>query len=210
MYARDVLSRPVVTVRPESTLSEAISLLTEHGFAALPVVDDTGHVVGMLSESDALAAGPGQRSGPVETLMTVPAEVAHPDSDVSAVAAHMLTSRLRSLPVVEAGILVGIVARRDLLRALARDDTDLEAKVRALLDIYAGSRRQWSIDVTDGHAVIRGAFADATEQHTIAALAMTVDGIGHVDIGAEGSAPTRHTAAPLAERLRRLADETIG
>ncbi|WP_280370017.1 CBS domain-containing protein [Nocardia wallacei] len=49
MYARDVLSRPVVTVRSETLLSEAISLLAEHGFAALPVVDDTYHVVGMLS-----------------------------------------------------------------------------------------------------------------------------------------------------------------
>ncbi|MBF6176606.1 CBS domain-containing protein [Nocardia blacklockiae] len=210
MYARDVMSRPVVTVGTKSTLSEAISLLSELGFAALPVVDDLGRVVGVLSESDVLAAGAGRRGGPVEDVMTVPAEVVHPGSDVSAIAARMLTSRLRSMPVVEAGILVGIVARRDLLRALIRDDTALEAKVRALLDIYAGSRRQWSVDVTDGHAVVRGGFADSEEQHTIAALALTVEGIEHVDIDAEGATPTRYQAGSLAERLRQAADDTVG
>ncbi|MFE9325003.1 HPP family protein [Nocardia sp. NPDC052278] len=46
MYARDILSRPVVTVRPEAPLNEAIERLTEHGFAALPVVDDNDRMGG--------------------------------------------------------------------------------------------------------------------------------------------------------------------
>ncbi|RDI60503.1 CBS domain-containing protein [Nocardia pseudobrasiliensis] len=140
MYARDILTRPVVTVRPETPLPEAIVLLTEHGFAALPVIDDAEHVLGMLSESDALGAGSALHTATVEAVMAVPAQVVHPGTAVATIATRMLDHHLRSLPVVEAGVLVGIVARRDLLRALAHADTDIEAKIRALLDIYAGSR----------------------------------------------------------------------
>lgn len=129
MYARDVLSRPVVTVRPETPLPHAIKLLTEHGFAALPVIDEHDQVIGMLSESDVLAAQTDQYRATVQTAMTVPAEVVQPVTEVGAIAQRMLTGHLRSMPVVEAGVLVGIIARRDLLRALIRDGTGGPATV---------------------------------------------------------------------------------
>ncbi|WP_040786444.1 CBS domain-containing protein [Nocardia pneumoniae] len=182
MYARDVLSRPVVTVRPETPLREATALLTAHGFAALPVVDEQGRVVGMLSESDALGVGPSLANATVETVMSVPVEVITPGTDTSTIASRLLAGHLRSMPVVEAGLLVGIVSRRDLLRALISDDATLEAKIRVLLDEYAGSRRQWSIEVADGAVTIRGIFADPSEQQVIAALANTVDGVHHVEV----------------------------
>lgn len=182
MYARDVLSRPVVTVRPETPLREATALLTAHGFAALPVVDEQGRVIGMLSESDALGVGPSLASATVEAVMSVPVEVITPGTDTSTIASRLLAGHLRSMPVVEAGLLVGIVSRRDLLRALISDDATLEAKIRVLLDEYAGSRRQWSIDVAEGAVTIRGIFADPSEQHVIAALADTVDGVHDVEV----------------------------
>ncbi|WP_280497325.1 CBS domain-containing protein [Nocardia asiatica] len=182
MYARDVLSRPVVTVRPETPLREATALLTAHGFAALPVVDEQGRVIGMLSESDALGVGPSMASATVEAVMSVPVEVITPATDTSTIASRLLAGHLRSMPVVEAGLLVGIVSRRDLLRALISDDATLEAKIRVLLDEYAGSRRQWSIDVAEGAVTIRGIFADPSEQHVIAALAGTVDGVHDVEV----------------------------
>jgi CBS domain-containing protein len=188
MYARDILTRPVVSVRPETPLHEAIALLTDHGFAALPVVDTQNRVVGILSESDALAAASALETAIVEAVMTVPVEVITPHTAVSAIASHMLTGKLRSIPVTEAGLLVGIVARRDLLRALIRDETTIEAKIRSLLDDYAGSRRQWSIEVASGRATIRGEFADPTEERIVAALAQTVDGVDHVDVAAETTA----------------------
>ncbi|MDR7166410.1 hypothetical protein J2W56_000128 [Nocardia kruczakiae] len=92
-----------------------------------------------------------------------------------------------------------------------RDDAAVEAKVRALLDDYAGSRRQWTIRGDGGHAVISGGFADAAEERTVTALALTVDEITHAETvpgpvaGAAGAA-----AAPLSEWLHRKADETIG
>ncbi|WP_220139838.1 hypothetical protein [Nocardia huaxiensis] len=74
------------------------------------------------------------------------------------------------------------MARSDLLRALIRDDTTVEARIRALLDDYAGSRRQWSIEAVDGRVTIRGLFADDTEEQVVAALAHTVVGAGHVEL----------------------------
>ncbi|MCP9618764.1 CBS domain-containing protein [Nocardia otitidiscaviarum] len=182
MYARDILTRPVVTVGPQVTVRAAVALLTGHGFAALPVVDDEGRVVGMFSESDALGVTSHLDTAVVEAVMAVPAEVVTPGTDISAIASRMLSGQLRSMPVVEHGLLVGIVARSDLLRALIRDETTVEARVRALLDDYAGSRRAWSIEVTDGQVVIRGLFADASEQSVVAALARTVAGVDRVEL----------------------------
>ncbi|WP_040793471.1 CBS domain-containing protein [Nocardia paucivorans] len=188
MRARDVLSRPVVTARPETLLRDAIALLTGHGFAALPVVDDRGAVVGMLAESDAMTAAAGPETTTVEAVMTTPVETVAPTTDTATIADRMLAAGVRSMPVVEAGLLVGIVSRRDLLRALLDDDDTLEAKIRALLDDYAGSRRQWTIDVTDGDVTIRGICADPSEQRLLVALARTVEGVGHVEVIDDGTA----------------------
>ncbi|WP_233532711.1 CBS domain-containing protein [Antrihabitans sp. YC2-6] len=176
------MTRSVVTVRPETPLWEAVSLLVDHEFAALPVVDEAGHVIGMLSESNALIAGPGQQTTLVEPAMTTPAEVVGPGSDISAVAVRMINRRLRSMPVVEQGLLIGIVARRDLLRVLINDDATIAAKIRSLLDDFAGSRRQWSITVTEGKVVVDGGFSSKDEQRVVGALARTVEGVRHVDV----------------------------
>ncbi|MFC9995235.1 CBS domain-containing protein [Nocardia sp. NPDC127526] len=188
MYARDILTRPVVVAHPGTPVREAISLLTEHGFAALPVVDDDGRVTGVFSESDALKVASHLDTAIVGAVMTKPVEVIHPGTDTATIAARMLGSGLRSLPVVEAGLLVGIVARRDVLRALIHDDAIIEARIRALLDDYAGSRRQWSLEVAEGAVTVRGAFADDTEQKVVAALARTVEGVRRVELAGEAVA----------------------
>src|ERR1044072_6383500 len=123
MRARDVMSRPVVSVDTETTVREAITILTERGFAAVPVIDDVGHVVGIFSESDALRADTTAtgREEPVTTAMVTPVEVVAPTADVGTIAERMLARRLRCVPVVAEGILIGVVSRRDLLRLLWRD-----------------------------------------------------------------------------------------
>jgi CBS domain-containing protein len=186
MKARDVMSRPVLSIDRDTSVREAITLLTGHGFAAVPVVDDLGRVIGIFSETDAvraavLPAGAAHRvdhrDDPVSATMTTPVEVVSPGTDITTVAERMLAQRLHCVPVVEEGLLIGVVARRDLLRTLVRDDDVIAANVRALLDDYAGSRRQWNVGVMDGAVVIAGEFADEAERSVITALARTVAGV---------------------------------
>ena len=176
------MTRPVVTTTAETSLRDATASIVESGFAALPVVDENGRVVGILSESDALNAGPGEQATTVAAAMTTPVETVSPRSDISTIAVRMLNGRLRSIPVVEAGLLVGIVARRDVLRALIDDDATIASNIRALLDDFAGSRRAWAIDVAEGRVTIRGGFADDAEQRVVATLARSVNGVRHVDL----------------------------
>jgi len=182
MRARDVMTRPVVSVDIQSTVREATTILTEHGFSAVPVVDEIGHVIGIFSESDALRADGTARGhdAPVTAAMAAPVEVVAPQTEVAMIAERMLARRLRSMPVVEEALLVGIVSRRDLLRVLIRDDDVINANLRKLLDDYAGSRRHWSVEVTGGDVIISGDFADEAEQAVVAALARTVAGVSAV------------------------------
>ena len=181
MRARDVMSRPVVSVDTGATVLDAVTALTEHGFAAVPVVDDGDQVVGIFSESDGLRAGH-QRATPVTEVMNHLVEVTTPDADVAVIAERMLSRHLRSMPVVEEGLLVGMVARRDLLRTMVRTDDVIVANVRGLLDRYAGSRRHWDVAVIDGHVTVSGEFADVAERSLVGALARTVGGVVDVTL----------------------------
>ncbi|TDV42552.1 CBS domain-containing protein [Actinophytocola oryzae] len=183
MRARDVMSRPVISVDTRGTVRDAVTALTEHGFATVPVVDEDGRVIGIFSESDGLRADPHGRT-PVTSAMTTPVEVVAPDTDVASIAERMLAGHLRALPVVEEGLLIGMVARRDLLRVLVREDDVITGGVRGLLDQYAGTRRQWSVEVHEGAVTISGDFADDAEKSLVAALARTVAGVTTVGLTA--------------------------
>ncbi|OLR94442.1 CBS domain-containing protein [Actinokineospora bangkokensis] len=204
MRVRDVMTRPVVTVRPDTPLREAVTLVTEHGYAGLPVVDEDGRVIGVVGESELLrcvvdpddvadplvgdvVGGQVRVGSPVDRevvgdVMVRPVEVVGPDVEAAVVAGTMLTSGTRCLPVVERGLLVGVVARRDLLRTLVRPDDVIAAKVRALLDDYAGSRRAWSLVVDHGQVGVTGDFADDAERRLVVALCRTVAGVGAVHL----------------------------
>jgi CBS domain-containing protein len=183
MRARDIMSRPVTSVDTDTTVREAITALTENGFATVPVVDDAGRVVGIFSESDGLRADP-RGTDLVTAAMASPVEVIGPGTEVAAVAERLLAGHLRAMPVVEEGLLIGIVSRRDLLRTMVRDDDVITGKVRCLLDDYAGSRRHWRVEVSAGAVTIRGDFADEAERSVVAALARTVAGVSGVELTA--------------------------
>jgi CBS domain-containing protein len=114
------MTRPVVRVGPETTVREAIALLTEHSVAALPMVDADNQVIGIFTEADALRSGiTSGRLGTgtkVRSVMTTPVQVGSLQTDVAEIARRVLGDRLRSVPVVDDGVLVEIVSRRDMLR----------------------------------------------------------------------------------------------
>ncbi|WP_344420721.1 CBS domain-containing protein [Amycolatopsis minnesotensis] len=180
------MTRPVARVGPGTTVREAVTLLTEHGVAALPVVDGDCHVVGIFTESDALRVGSAERglepALPVSAIMTKPVEVVSLDTDAREIASRMLGDRLRSVPVVDDGVLVGIVSRRDILRSLVRGDDSISARVLALFTDYSGHRNRWSVEVAGGVVTVWGDFTDEAEQQVVRALAGTVGGVVAVDV----------------------------
>ncbi|QWF77998.1 CBS domain-containing protein [Amycolatopsis sp. CA-230715] len=187
MQAHEIMTRPVVRVGPSTPVREAVALLTEHGVAALPVVDADSRVVGVFTESDALRAettengfDPARR---VRERMTTPVEVVSLDTDAREIARRMLGDRLRSVPVVDDGVLVGIVSRRDVLRPLVRGDDSIAARLLALLTDYSGHRDRWSVEVIGGAVTIRGEFHDDAERQVVRALARTVPGVVSIELG---------------------------
>ncbi|KAA2261842.1 CBS domain-containing protein [Solihabitans fulvus] len=184
MRARDIMTRPVVCVRPDSTLTHAAVLLHDNGFAALPVVDADQRVVGIIGETDVIArrlrSGDG-RAAVVAEAMTAPVFVLHPDETVAEVARQLLGRGLRSAPIVAAGVVVGVVSRRDVMRALAHEDNTVAAQVRYRLTDYFGQGRRFDVEADDGVVIVRGDFLDQAEQGMVRALAHIVPGVREVE-----------------------------
>jgi CBS domain-containing protein len=110
----------VVTVRPEQTVREALVLLAEHNIGAAIVVDERTRPVGIVSERDvvrALVKDEQVLRRPVSALMTRNLVLGVPQDDLMAVGNTMTERRIRHLPVVERGTLIGIVSIGDVVKA---------------------------------------------------------------------------------------------
>lgn len=122
----------VVTVRPDATIRDALRLLAEHNIGALVAVDEHGRPVGILSERDVVrSASRDERvfGRTVGELMTRDVIVGAPRDELAAVGHTMVQRRIRHLPVIEGGRLVGIVSIGDVVKA-QRDQ--LEGEVDTL------------------------------------------------------------------------------
>lgn len=123
MNIASVLARKgpkIVTIRPEQTIRQALALLSEHNIGALVVVDEGGRPVGILSERDIVreAARNEQVFGqPARALMTRDVVLGTPADDLVAVGSTMTERRIRHLPVVDGGRLVGMVSIGDVVKA---------------------------------------------------------------------------------------------
>ncbi|HXJ77643.1 MAG TPA: CBS domain-containing protein [Candidatus Methylomirabilis sp.] len=110
----------VITIQPEQTVRQAVVLLVEHNIGAVVVVDRTRQPVGILSERDIVrAAARNERvfTEPVAVLMTRNVILGLPQDDLASVGNTMTERRIRHLPVVEGGKLVGIVSIGDIVKA---------------------------------------------------------------------------------------------
>ena len=124
MLVKDVMKRPVITIGPEATLAEAHRLMWERGIRHLPVVDERGDLVGILTDRDIRLATSNLRQNPlpcdarVERVMKRPVLTADPMDPVEDAARVMREERIGCLPVLEGRNLVGIITGIDLLDAL--------------------------------------------------------------------------------------------
>ena len=129
MLVRDVMSSPAITIRPDDEAAEAARVLDRLNVTCLPVVDRDRHLLGIISEADVVArlAGAGDRStdgARVSDLMTRKVLSVQPDDELAWVMDLMTGTVLKSLPVVMHDRVVGMVSRRDVVRAFARGDLD--------------------------------------------------------------------------------------
>jgi CBS domain-containing protein len=125
MHVKDIMSHPVVTCPTSSTLDQAARLMWEFDCGAVPVVDDAGHVCGMLTDRDICMAAYTQGqplSGiPVTTAMARQVVAVHVDDSIEHVEALMRDSQVRRLPVLDGESRpAGLVSLNDLARLSAR------------------------------------------------------------------------------------------
>ena len=144
--ARDIMTTDLITLAPDLDITKAAGILLENRINGAPVVDQDGHLVGILCQSDLIAQ---QKKLPIPTLFTFLDSViqlssrkqiekqvrkiaaltvaqamtrdvitVHPDTGLEAVAALMVDNNFHTLPVVEGARLVGVIGKEDVLRTL--------------------------------------------------------------------------------------------
>jgi len=110
----------VVTIQPDQSIREALAVLAQHNIGCLVVVDDARKPVGMLSERDIVRTAVKNETvftQSVHQLMTRNLILGTPADDVGAAGSTMVERRIRHLPVMDGGKLVGIVTIGDLMKA---------------------------------------------------------------------------------------------
>ncbi len=117
--AKDLMSSPVRTIRPEVTINEAQRVLLRYGHSGLVVVDGQGRLVGVISRRDIdIALHHGFGHAPVKGYMTTDVKTLSPDTPLAEIQRLMVQWDIGRLPVLQDGQLVGIVTRTDVLRHL--------------------------------------------------------------------------------------------
>ncbi len=125
--ARDLMSSPVRTIRPDTTIEQAQRILFRYGHSGLSVVDTTGKLVGVISRRDLdLALHHGFSHSPVTGYMTRNIKTITSDTTLPEIESLMVTYDVGRLPVLDRGELIGIVTRTDVLRQLHQDREELE------------------------------------------------------------------------------------
>ena len=147
MKAFDVMTADVVSVRPDVSIKDVAKILLKSGISAVPVVDENGSPIGMVSEGDLIPRpepegearrdwwlallAEGEALNPdflanlktsnrmASDIMSSPVVSVAPDADIGEIARLLANYRIKRVPVVHDGHVVGIVSRADLLRALA-------------------------------------------------------------------------------------------
>jgi CBS domain-containing protein len=191
MRAKDIMTSRVITVAPDTPIKEAAAVLIQNRISALPVVNDDRELVGIVSEADlmALETEPDPRrhaiwqryktkSVPrvVGEVMTRDVIAVPEDADVALVARLMLEHRLTSVPVILGNEVIGIVARRDVLKGLARSDLEIEVELGDLLDEEIQMMGRYRAQVSDGVVTLLGP-VDRASQRLAELLARSIPGV---------------------------------
>ena len=176
MQARDVMTAPVVTARPDASVKEVAALLVDHGISGVPIVADGGELVGLVSEADLMPLGSGTVPATVAEVMARDVITATEDADVGALARLLLRENVKRVPILRGGRLAGIVSRRDLLRILARADEEIRERVTELLRSDERTETARCDGVENGVVTLSG-LPDPMQRHAAVAMVQAVPGV---------------------------------
>ncbi len=200
---KDVMSKTVAVVTADTPFKEIARRLAEHRVAALPVVDARDRVVGIVSEADLLLKEEHPEPEPHRLLerrrraaerdkaagvkgrdvMSSPAVTIGPDAPLADAARRMHEGGFRSLPVVdETGRVLGIVARRDLLRAFLRPDREIQEEIEdeIVRDQLWIDPEAVTVSVADGVVELRGRVDRASMASMLVRMVYGVEGVVRV------------------------------
>lgn len=145
--AQDLMSFPVTTIKASATVGDAADLMLERGLSCLPVIDESGHLSGMLTHTDfsmhhrfkplaqnlySLLGSWGKpeaveevyheiRSRKISEVMSHPVSTVEENTPVTEVVETMLRDHVNRLPVMRAKTIVGIITRHDLIKLISMD-----------------------------------------------------------------------------------------
>jgi CBS domain-containing protein len=225
---RDVMTRSVFSVTPDTPLKDVARLLVDNGISGVPVVGPGRTVLGVVSEADFLVkergAG-GVRHRPLAALigesrdtirdlakveaatageaMSAPAVTVEADATIAQAAEAMIARGVNRLPVTDGDALVGIVTRADLVRAYVRSDEQLAETIRddVLRRTLWLDPAQFEVSVTDGVARIGGTVDRRSTADMIERVAAMAPGVVRVDCEVEWEVEDRDIEAPAADYI---------
>lgn len=205
MKVRDVMTTDPLRVSPDTGLREAARLMVRHRVSGLPVVDEAGHLVGILTEGDfirqeatrdrphgvsLLDALFGEGELPAVTAETV-AEVMTrsvvtitPEATLGEAARVMGRRNIKSLPVVDLdGELVGIISRSDVVGAFAKPDDVIEDEIRedVIRRLLFLDPQLVGVSVNDGVVSLAGELENRTEVQLLEELSRRIAGVVRVE-----------------------------
>ncbi|MGO9217596.1 MAG: CBS domain-containing protein [Streptosporangiaceae bacterium] len=194
---KDVMTADVVIVCSDTSFKDMASMLSMSRISALPVVDEAGKVIGVVSESDMLVKEADQACHPgrladlrrrrehekaagitAAELMTSPPIVIHPDEPAQHAARLMYDRGVKRLPVVdEAGHLLGIVSRSDVLSVFGRPDDEIRREVThdLILGSFLMDPARFEITVQDGIVTVAG------RPETVEVGKILIEAVRHLD-----------------------------
>ncbi len=193
MLVSEVMTSPALSLPVGATLDDVVELLGGSRISAVPVVDDDGHCVGIVSEADVLreplprdprahlrasAAVPGA-SRTLEQIMTPDPTCVTSTDDCAEVAALFGASGFKSLPVVDDGQLVGMVSRSDILRAMSVSNSALVDAVNRAFTSAGLPPRGFLVQA--GHVSVTP--TDDGLDDAVVAVISTVPGVRSVRVG---------------------------
>lgn len=208
MFAKDIMTSPVTTIAADQNVRRAIEVVNSTNIGAIPVVDDSDELIGIITEGDLLrriSSHDGRRSIPhnrdrhealehyikarswrIRDVMTFPVISALPTATITQVADLLLAHSIRHIPVVADGRLVGMISRRDVMRAIldlprqsaASGDEALCVAIRARLESdLAITAQNVESSVENGHVFLRGEVEDPLEKDAARVAAESVPGV---------------------------------